>query len=335
MKAMFFKLFAVVAVLAAGIPGGPASAADNTPTALGESNFDGDLEGWTIQGDPEATWPKIVSAGPENGAAETKDAATGDTMYWVAPADFLGDVSDAYGGRLNFEHKGSAGEPYNADELILEGAGITLTYNNPEPNPDTTNFELESISILATNTGWRNATANRDAYYSDFTAVLGNLTALKIRAEYVNGVDYHWLDNVFLFAGDQDEDGIDNVADRCDTQDEDFDEVRDDDGCPEYVVPTTATIEYRRPNDVIRGDVTASGVARCVTGRTVYLFKRREGPDLQTGDAAMTGSDGEFAFDLEGRRGTFYVKVTQRTRRATETWPIYKCLGDTSNNVTP
>lgn len=165
-----------------------------TPEAP-SSTFDDDADGWGVIGDPTTPDPVHVVEG-DNGFIRVTDGAAGLDMYWVAPEKFLGDRSDYVGGTLEFDlRQAGSGSQYDATDVILEGGGHTLHFDTAS-NPGTTftPYEIE----LAEGAGW---TDGGEPVAADVLAeVLGDVTALHIRAEYQDGPDVGDLDNVTLVA---------------------------------------------------------------------------------------------------------------------------------------
>src|ERR1044072_8484693 len=108
----------------------PAARAD----AIVMSTFDTDTEGWSgvsldasynLTGTHTVNWNG--SGGDPGGHAWRLDPQGGSRLYFVAPAKFLGDLSAAYGGTLNYEVRHSGGTLYNAADVILTGGTSPLT----------------------------------------------------------------------------------------------------------------------------------------------------------------------------------------------------------------
>lgn len=162
------------------------------------SYFDADAEGWTIVDNGSSTVPDYVaSGGNPGGHVSESDAATG-FWYWRAPAKFLGDQSAAHGGALAFDLKQSrTNAPLVADDVILVGAGRTLTYRSPiAPGTQWTSY----VVPLDADLGWIDLSTGLPASESDLLAVLSSLDELKIRGDYQSelGNDIVSLDNVSL-----------------------------------------------------------------------------------------------------------------------------------------
>jgi Type I phosphodiesterase / nucleotide pyrophosphatase/Laminin B (Domain IV) len=71
-------------------------------------------EGWTVVGDPQSSTPAVHGHGGDPEAfISTTDAAKGETQYWKAPDDFLGNRKRSYGSTLSFDLRQSG--PRNRD----------------------------------------------------------------------------------------------------------------------------------------------------------------------------------------------------------------------------
>jgi hypothetical protein len=169
------------------------------PLIAQTSSFDLSAEGWTAEGDSAAPVAWHNAGGNPGGYISITDAATGGTTYFVAPTSFLGNHVSAYGTGLTFDlrqqYSGSANQ-FNAVDVILVGAGLTIVYDT-STNPSTSSWSSytaplsESVWHLGALTGSAPSAAQ-------FKAVLADLDALKIRAEYQTGGDVGFLDNVTL-----------------------------------------------------------------------------------------------------------------------------------------
>jgi len=152
------------------------------------STFDTDDEGWTFSGDTKA--PKGWNAA---GYLEATDQANGGTWYYVAPTKFLGNKAAAFGQTLSYDlYQNTTSNPFDRDELILTGGGLTITGNHVHPGTTFTSYSIALDSSFAWMIGGAAAT---DA---QILAVLSDLDSLWIRGEYQNGSDYGRLDNVVM-----------------------------------------------------------------------------------------------------------------------------------------
>jgi hypothetical protein len=169
------------------------------PAGAITSTFDTDSEGWAALGDAVGPLTWAASGGNPGGHAFINDATVGGVTYFAAPASFLGNASAALGTALSFDlmqmYPGGANQ-FNDEDVVLRGAGLTIAFDLAA-NPG--NGSWTSYAVPLTATGWHlNTLAGAAVSTEQFAAVLGDLTALQIRAEYQTGADVGRLDNVVL-----------------------------------------------------------------------------------------------------------------------------------------
>lgn len=160
------------------------------------SGFEGDDEGWLISGNGEVTRPIYQPTGgsPTANICAT-DADPGDILYFVAPPAYLGDKSDAAGLMITFEVK--TNQQFNLQygrDVIIAGNGLSLSKSYPRaPGTDWTPRRV----FLDGSSGWVVDESELPATDDDVRSVLRNLTAFRIRGEFVDGPkDTTCLDNV-------------------------------------------------------------------------------------------------------------------------------------------
>jgi hypothetical protein len=181
------------------LPGGTAAAAVT-------STFESGRDGWTVVGDTAsvaAAPTHLGTGGNPGGFIRTTDAAAGGTMYWNAPARFLGNRAGSYGRRLLFDLRQSeVSNQYDNADVVLVGGGHTLDFNT-SLNPTAGTWRRYRVP-LSSAAGWtkRGTSPLRRPTAAELRAALGALTSLQIRAEYRSGLDIDDLDNVVL-EGDQ------------------------------------------------------------------------------------------------------------------------------------
>jgi len=164
------------------------------------SYFDIDDESWLVGGDVQSgnnNPDYIKDEGKSGGYISAKDDAVGGVWYWLAPPKFLGDISSAYGKKLEFSLKQSSiNNQFDDADVILSNGEITLVYDTPNnPGIDWTDY-----MVLLEEKEWHYSTSYETAVTKeDFIKVLKNLKALKIRGEFVSGGDTGGLDNVVLY----------------------------------------------------------------------------------------------------------------------------------------
>lgn len=187
---------ACVAVLASGVVVSSAEA-----RVVGKSTFNTDAEGWKVVGDTVAgkEIPDHVATGGDPGGYVTiQDDVLGGTMYWRAPKTIRKQAADALGGSLSFSLRQTSAiaRPYDEDDVILEGGGVTLIYLTPVNAPLAPTWGKYTVPL--TNVGWTNAATSGPATRRDMKKALKSLDVLTIRAEYEAGEDTDDLDSVIL-----------------------------------------------------------------------------------------------------------------------------------------
>lgn len=177
---------------------------------LRHTDFENGADGWTVEGDPSSVTLKTSGGNPGN-YLEAIDGAGGLTMFWDAPGEFLGDLSDLYGGSLRFDLiQGTTDSPFEDNEIRLQSGATEIRRQLDHPGTSWSPYD-----VALTETGWTDA-SNNPVSETVFRNVLMDLDALLIRAEYRSGVDTDGLDNVSLQAApDADSDGVPNVSDNC------------------------------------------------------------------------------------------------------------------------
>jgi hypothetical protein len=177
---------------------------DNGYTALAESHFDQSLEGWEFHDSGASTLPDFFgwrsSGGFPAGYLYYDEYMTGDgdTTYLVAPTNFLGNKSGAFGGVMEYDQKYHLAintQPVNA--VQMRGAGMLLVAGVP----NAPGLEWTSFRVLLETNSWRVESANgRHPTEEEMLRVLASLSALWITVEYRSGDDRVGMDNVRLLA---------------------------------------------------------------------------------------------------------------------------------------
>lgn len=165
------------------------------------STFEGDDEGWTLSNNGAASKPTLMKEGGNPaGHLCGKDEGDGDVWYFVAPQKYLGDVALALGKRLTFDLKqGSIYNQVRGRDVVLNGGGLAVTwYFRFAPGLDWTPYSVR----LDGSSNWRIDTPEGNgsaATEEELRIVLADLRSLRIRGEYVDGLnDTSCIDNVYL-----------------------------------------------------------------------------------------------------------------------------------------
>lgn len=164
------------------------------------SMFDVDDEGWRITGDSVSAVPTFIGTGGNPGGfIRGFDRAVGGVWYWLAPSTFLGNVLSAYGNTLEFDLRMRGSGPlFDTSDLILDGAAISLHIQATVPVPQDVPWTTYVVSLSET-AGWRtDSLSGPVATQSQMQMVLGDLTGLRIRGEFITGSDNGDLDRVIL-----------------------------------------------------------------------------------------------------------------------------------------
>lgn len=160
--------------------------------------FESDDEGWLIAGNGETTRPTFkATGGNPNGNLCATDADPSEFFYFVAPGKYLGAVSDVMGKVLTFDLK--INQQFNLQrgrDVVLNGGGLSLVKRfDAAPGTDWTPRKVG----FDASSGWIVEGTNQPATEDDLGSVLRNLTALRIRGEFVDGPqDTACLDNVYF-----------------------------------------------------------------------------------------------------------------------------------------
>jgi hypothetical protein len=160
-----------------------------------KSDFRFGEDGWTIIGGIEGMHAPMLLKGVDEGSKE---------WFFSAPADYLGDRSNLYGGTLSyrlgfFEYEGNFEGTF---DTYLESAkhGMTLVMSGSiAPR----SFLNEPILKLTENGGWLvNGTSGAPSRH-DFRRVLGSLSKLLIRGGYYSGAEDTYLMTVAMRTADE------------------------------------------------------------------------------------------------------------------------------------
>jgi laminin B (domain IV) len=142
---------------------------------------------------------RVVTGGNPGSFLQVSDQATGGTVFFAAPAKFLGNASSAYGGSLSFDLQQSFNSnPFPDNDVVLTGNGITLAFDTSPDPAVTPNWSSYNVGLLAS-AGWKVGNINGvAATEAQMQSVLANLTDMQIRAEFQTGADVDGIDNVVL-----------------------------------------------------------------------------------------------------------------------------------------
>jgi hypothetical protein len=161
------------------------------------SDFSADVDGWTTDAGAVATYSSVFG----NPAGSLRGVEVGfAAWFFLAPSEFLGDQSAAVNGTLSYDTYTNVVDASTASaDVVIEGAGSSLHRRLANPQP----VRWVSRSIELSESGaWRVGAANGAlATQAQIAAVLADVTALKIRGDFSDGLDVSFIDNVVLELG--------------------------------------------------------------------------------------------------------------------------------------
>jgi hypothetical protein len=167
------------------------------------STFDTNTEGWTLFGDA-ASLTHFAAGGNPGGFIRATDLQFADVWYFKAPAKFLGDKSLAYDQILSFDlRQTGTGTQFNATDVVLNGGGLQIAIDagtNPLPVGDWVSYGV----LLSESAGWLKVSNHEilsggvPVTQAEMLTVLGSLTQMRIRGEFIAGSDMGRLDNVAM-----------------------------------------------------------------------------------------------------------------------------------------
>lgn len=186
---MSIKLWVGTLMLLAGAQAAQASMA---------ANFDSGNEGWQVVDFlspnqytmPGATYSANFNSSGGNlaGYIDFADPSSG-SFFFAAAASFRGDLSAYLGGALSYSQKVTSGN--NAQwrddpDVVIVSAGQALVYQNAvNPGSGWTSF-----AVALGGSGWRKDNlSGATVTDAEFLSALGNVSALYLRGEYINGVE--------------------------------------------------------------------------------------------------------------------------------------------------
>ena len=156
------------------------------------SDFDANVDGWTIVGDV-ASFAWQSTGGDPGGYISWVDQATGANAYYEAPAAYLGEDAEYYGGSLSYDIEDTGSDFSGVPDVELISNTTTLDYTVGQAGTSWTFY-----TVPLTETGWTVQGTGAAVTAGQMQQVLGDLTGVLIRAEYVTGDETGGLDNVAM-----------------------------------------------------------------------------------------------------------------------------------------
>jgi hypothetical protein len=260
----------------------------------------------------------IATGGNPGGFLRAEDDVAGGTWYWAAPAPYLGDQSTAYQGTLSFQLKQSpTTNQFEDEDVILEGAGQTLVFTLPNhPGEAWTAYALS----LREGQGWKRGSRDGEAASAaDLQAVLGNVSRLWIRGEYVTGSDTGALDNVRL---QKNCGGTLPIRSTFDAHDDDWQVAGDaEDGrqTPQYLTTGGNPGGHIAANDDVAGGVWYWSAPQKFLGNQAAAYQKRLSFDLKQStlnsqfdeaDVMLVGAGQTLVLDLANNPGTDWTSYS-------------------------
>lgn len=158
-------------------------------------------------------WGDLAQFRYQGGYIWAKDQGSGGTWFFRTADRYHGDMSHMFDGLMTFALNagyGPDGDPREngprvrvGDDILISGGTRTIVYRIPQAEwPVAENFRLYQIGMGASD-GWKlvtdpdyyaPASARPDATEEEIRSVLRNVTAIRIRGEWFNGLDWCSID---------------------------------------------------------------------------------------------------------------------------------------------
>jgi len=177
------------------------------------SNFNTDLDGWTLSdNDPASTLTYISTGGNPGGFIQFSDAAQGANDVFSAPAKFLGNDSTFLNGTLSFDlaHNEPAEDISTTPLVIMDTSGDNLSLILSAPATSNSPYTWTSYSFaLNTTTGFifDGGTNSSNGFILSggtlatqvqINTVLNNVSSILLPADMHSGTELTGLDNFAL-----------------------------------------------------------------------------------------------------------------------------------------
>jgi hypothetical protein len=178
---------------------------------IASSTFSANGEGWIgLTADPTTSGVPVVlnsltltfhaSGGNPGGYVSILDADSNDTFFAAPAAGFLGDISLALNGTLQYSAMTGQTGDYAGPLVVIKGNGIVLVYRTGS-QPAGINVWAPVTFPIGPDANWR--VNSGSATLGDFQTALANVSDFWITAETHNGVaEITGLDSVTLSSPD-------------------------------------------------------------------------------------------------------------------------------------
>jgi hypothetical protein len=155
------------------------------------STFDANLDGWRIIGDNTAIWQ--AAGGNPGGCLDVNDLATGSTNWASAPSKFLGNWSSFTPADSVFfdiyEVNTSGGAWIAVHHVRIEGPGGAAWANDVRVVSPPAQGTWLHVRVMLAPEIWTLESGT-------WIGLLANVTSVRIFAEWVDGGETTWLDNI-------------------------------------------------------------------------------------------------------------------------------------------
>ncbi len=172
------------------------------------SDFTSDSQGWTIFDAGCSNYNTLLGSYTVNHTAAAGDTGgyigrhdpSGNCFFFAAPAEFLGNQVEKIGGALKFSLRSTMNNWTETDIVVLVGNGLMIVAPiGPLPATSWTRYAIP----LTAATFHYNSKSGALVSEADFAAVMSNLTALRISAEFGSIIEETTdLDSVALVGPD-------------------------------------------------------------------------------------------------------------------------------------
>ncbi len=166
-----------------------------------ESDFFADLDGWTKApgGDAASNVQWVATGGNPGGHLRFNEAAAGANDRIAAPTKFLGDKSAFIGGTFSMDRNTNtlSNPGSNLDDVTLIGSGISIRFDTP--NPTVGSWSTTTVDLVH-DAGWLRVSDGLPPTISEFSLIMGNLTAIYLDADFRSGPETPLFDNIRMTA---------------------------------------------------------------------------------------------------------------------------------------
>ncbi|MBK7863842.1 MAG: hypothetical protein IPJ65_35595 [Archangiaceae bacterium] len=124
---------------------------------------------------------------------------SGSAELWKfnAPNKYLGNVSRIFGRRLTWDSQTSGGRQFQANDLYLNGRGISLVTRVANTPSRAAAWQSFSVWLDTSKTEWTLLSGEK-ATDDDLKAALAYVTSLRLPGEWRNGEETTCIDNVYF-----------------------------------------------------------------------------------------------------------------------------------------